>query len=91
MPRISFDDFQTEMNSNMQNCESICDGAMLDKGIDDYTHPCNFTSDNDQEDDDHWDHWDDDDHEQENDLWSILIQDEVFKILNHDSYLIVIF
>ena len=82
MPRISFDDFQTEMNSNMQNCESICDGAMLDKGIDEYSHPCNDTSDNDQE---------DDDHEQENDLWSILIQDEVFKILNHDSYLIVIF
>ena len=28
--------------------------------------------------DDHWDHWDHDDHGQGNDLWNILIQDEVF-------------
>ena len=68
---------------------------MFDQGIDEYTAPCNSFSDDDHWDhwdnDDHWDHWDHDDHGQENDLWSILIQDEVFKILNHDSYLIVIF
>ena len=52
----------------MQNCESICDGADWDQGIDEYTHPCylfpNFNSyyHHDQEEDDHWDHWDDDDH-----------------------------
>ena len=61
----SFDEFlmmKTEMN--VANCESICDGAMLDKGIDEYTHPCNFTLDH------------DDDHDEEIiDLWTRLFGD----------------
>ena len=66
---------------SLRKCESICDEAIWDQGIDENDHPCySFNSYHDREEDDHWNHWDDDDHgndEQRNDPWNLLIEDEV--------------
>ena len=75
---------------NLRKCESICDEAIWDQGIDEYTHPCySFNSYHDREEDDHWNNWDNDDHsnhwdhddhendEERHEPWNLLIQDEV--------------
>ena len=75
----SFDEFEAELNQNLQHCEATCDGVMWDRGIDEYIHPCNSFSDFNWDihdhsehwkEDDHWEHWEDNDHwEHEDHHW----------------------
>ena len=76
----SFDEFEAELNQNLQHCEATCDGVMWDRGIDEYIHPCNSFSDFNWDihdhsehwkEDDHWEHWEDNDHwEHEDHHWN---------------------
>lgn len=68
----SLDDFHTEMKLNLQYYESICDGAMWDQDVDEYTHPCDSLSNFNLYIHRDWDHWNDNDLPL---LWGILMAD----------------
>ena len=74
----SFDEFEAELNLNLQHCEATCDGVMWDRSIDEYIHPCNSFSDfnwdihSDRENNDQSEQWKEDDHREqwkEDDHW----------------------
>merc|ERR1719394_1126052 len=53
---------RTILEQAEEYCHQTCHSGEMDRGIDDFVHPCSNELWEVMEGDDHWDHWDDDDH-----------------------------